>query len=441
MKKFFITAIAALALAACSEQVDLTTDTVESIPFPTSKNRSVDEAWNIANQILSQDVTSRSSQRLKPASDIKVVCSETSRARESDTLYYAVDLEDNGGFMLIAAPYNVEPVMAIIDEGSYNDPENLLNLPYMNAIEDMKDYISARIGKNPGDTLDRGELDPRPGIEIPRPAFYYDTIDTKFYFEPTYELSWGQNWPENMCIPGEYPTGCTPLAIAEMLAIKGTLKSISYTAKNIDIANEDIDWNKIRKHKVSKDKDYNYLHCFNCTATDDAHMTLARILREIGYRLNVNYSIAESYAYASNIEPTVKALTGSSAFRRGNGFYELFCDIKLWKRAVIVNGTRLDDNSRGHSWIIDGLRDIHYEVIRYDLTYASDDYIPTTIKKSITSLLHNNWGHSGKCNGWFNYLTIKNTDIINMDEIEAPDYCSMVNIGLRQYKDINYIMY
>ena len=131
--KIFISLLSVAAMAvmlpACSDQSEIPVTQDDKTVRSVCIIRSVDAAASLANKIFaSSDPESRSAIAKADRNSVHVITSVTSRSGASDTLLYAVDNAD-GGFALIAAPYNVEPVLAIIDEGSYTDPENLTNEP------------------------------------------------------------------------------------------------------------------------------------------------------------------------------------------------------------------------------------------------------------------------------------------------------------------------
>ena len=145
MKKVIFTAAVALSLAACSQQSDFDVKLPENASKTISVNRSSDEAILIANQVLSAgDIASRGGSYQKRATKVHAVLGDQSRSGSADTLLYAVDVEDNGGFILVAAPKSAEPIMAIIDEGSFCDPENFNNEPYQETLDQIKNYVASK---------------------------------------------------------------------------------------------------------------------------------------------------------------------------------------------------------------------------------------------------------------------------------------------------------
>ena len=101
MKKLVFTAAVALSLAACSQQSDFDVEIPDASSKTMSVNRSADEAILIANQVLSAgDIASRGESYQKRATKVHAVLGDQSRSGCADTLLYAVDVENDGGFIL-----------------------------------------------------------------------------------------------------------------------------------------------------------------------------------------------------------------------------------------------------------------------------------------------------------------------------------------------------
>lgn len=101
-------------------------------------NRSIDEVISIAENILSsRAVESRSAINIDK-SDVHVISAQTSRSMSSDTIMYAVDMGNENGFIIVSASKTIEPIIAIIDKGSYNDSANLQNEEYQQTLSIIK---------------------------------------------------------------------------------------------------------------------------------------------------------------------------------------------------------------------------------------------------------------------------------------------------------------
>lgn len=83
--------------------------------------------------------------KLKPLAKSHIVISDVSRSSLCDTLFYAFDIESEGGFIMIAAPKCVEPILAIVEGGSFDNPDNDENDSYQFVVENIKDDIRKTI--------------------------------------------------------------------------------------------------------------------------------------------------------------------------------------------------------------------------------------------------------------------------------------------------------
>lgn len=387
MKKFISLLVISAILFSCSEEPDNPPVIDVQDSQQTTQIRSIDQAIEIANTFLAAgSVSSRSNANLKAAN---VIMSNASRSSAGDTLIYALDIEDNNGFVLVAAPKNVDPILAVIDEGSFNDPQNLENKSYQMILEETKDYVanlsSNRIPIDP-DPIDTTKLSL--DLRIPEIVNVYTT---KIIREPLVEVKWDQSYPENIFCQNNI-AGCTPIAIAQMLSYFELPKSISYSFPEKDINSEVLNWPTIKKHK-------SILNC-NCTYTN--HMTLARVVREIGQRAGTDYSDpqASGTSFGSNVPNAVKELTGLTPDTNGQKTTNLFDALSNNIGVAIVGGV-------GHSFIADAIKHLKYKTIEY--LYNPDGSLDSSnvLGEYNIKLIHYNWGWSGNCNGFFYY------DILN----------------------------
>lgn len=381
MKKLFSLIAISAILFGCSEQPDTPPVIDVKDSQQTTHIRSIDQAIEIANNFLAAgSVSSRSNANLKTAN---IIMSEMSRSSIGDTLIYALDIEDNNGFVLVAAPLNVDPILAVIDKGSYNDPINLENKSYQMILNETKDYVArtsaANIPKIP---------DPDTTKMIITPASTLHTVyDINISQEPLVEVQWNQNNPENIfCSNGI--AGCTPIAIAQMLSYFELPKSISYTFPGKDISSETLNWASIKQHK----------NIYECFCSYEIHLSLARLVREIGHRAGSDYSNpdATGTSFSSNVTSAIKELSGLSPDTNGQSTTNLFDALSNNIGIAVVGGV-------GHSFIADAIKHQKYKV--YEYSYNPDGSIKQITDKGSSEirLIHYNWGWSGNCNGFFSY--------------------------------------
>lgn len=435
MKKLIsLSIILTLIIAGCTDTDDVIPTDIPQMEL-TSKNRTVGDAIKIANQLLTADsqTQSRSGITPKSISDVHIITDMQSRSGSADTLFYALDIEDEGGFYIIAAPKTIDPVFAIVDEGSFNDPDNLDNKPYQYQLEQIKNYISSGIG---------GVIDePRIPIDL-RPYEYWDTIDINQRIDPIVQVTWNQSWPENIYAPNKV-AGCVPIAIAQLLSAIELPPKMYYSFENKDIPSETIDWREIKKHKRSmktltdSDFDTNY-YCTDCSLgqANYTHQTIGRIVREIGEIAEADYKsyiidgelVRLTNASASKIASTIQYLTGRNYTSSGNSISSAFYNICNQKGIAIVW-------SDSHAWIADGIINIRNEITYYEFDPLINDYHSTTIKNIQTKLIHYNWGWGGNCNGFFRLTELRPANATIFD------YPDEFNYSTADYTERGYIFY
>lgn len=421
MKNILFPLVITIALASCSESVEQPNDIFNESPS-LSKYRSVEDAIEIAGKVLAAEgVGSRSGIALKSADCAHIIVSTPTRSGDADTLLYALDIEDDGGFVLVAAHKGVEPIMAIIDSGSYSDSQNQDNEAYQETLNLIKNYVSMQAAAGTYSVIPY----PDPNKPLP-PIFkvyeYYDSIKINRVHEPIVEVAWAQGWPENIYAPNGV-AGCTPVAIAQTLATMEKPNYITYTFPEKDIDTEALDWKEIKKHKRSSE----FFGCVGCSATQSVHKTIGRFIREIGHLANANYGYDKfnnpttTVVTSMYVEGIIDKYAGLKPYSKQGSLRSLFSNIDYNGGMAILRYTTLNGND-GHAFVADGSKNIEYSIIRYYLDDPdSDVYRSEYIKHDKTNLIHYNWGWGGSCNGWFNL------DAVQPDNASEYDYPNEFN--------------
>ena len=356
------------------------------------------EAISIAEMaVANEDGEGRSERTIRGTSSVKPIVSHTSRG-ESDTLMYAVDFDEGQGFAIVSASRSVEPLLALIDDGSFDSPETQANESFQFALNCAKLYSM-------------GPTKPT----IPDPdgpvdfilSWYADTVFPTPKTTPSIKVRWNQYWPEGMYSPNSI-SGCGPTAIAQILSYYETPTSISYTYLNHDIASESLNWTEIKKHtrSIRKPSDDIQSHLQGCYASTATHRTIGRLVRQIGHLSNADTSNpnATSTTTAADIA-TLKTLLPKQQFSTGNSGENLFNSlIKLKNSVAYVRGAE-NTTSIGHAWVADGTWQLGMKITEYRWTYLDDVgkymYMPVSVRDTLKSYLHFNWGWSGNSNGYF----------------------------------------
>ena len=408
--KICINLIILLLLVGCTH--DESIHYQETIKSSASKTRSIEDAINIANDIIN-NIPSRSN-NLK-ISSVHTILSDQSRATRPDTLIYAIDIENNGGFILIAAPKNIEPILAVIDEGSYEDPANLENEAYQVTLSQLKQIITVQAEIIPP-SIPIGPLDP-----ILKPHEYWDTLTThQFFSGGKVEVAWNQRYPENIYAPNKI-AGCVPVAIAQILTYLEYPKSINYTFPNCDITSENLNWNEIKKHKRSvRNLSEN---CADCKALNETHYTIGRLVREIGHVANAQYGHSATSATSIGTMDALLYFTDKIEYLYYSNPSELFNRLKSdgGISLIIASGFDSNKNLSAHAWVADDTNTTTKKITHYLYNLSTKSYDIVEQKYEEIKLIHYNWGWGGNCNGYFNISIYDSGKGANYDYKDLPN--------------------
>lgn len=402
-----------LGLAGCMDDEPskgvLIPEKTEPQLYYSSTTRTAAEAIAIAQQAVGNEETNGRSQRsVAGLSAVKPIITHTSRS-ESDTLLYVVQYDDNRGFALISAPQNVDPIMAVIDDGCFDSPETSENEAFMNALELTKGYIVAKAASP------YGFIDPiKPPIRPidPIPAYRVDSITPRPKVVHM-KTKWSQGSYESAYCPNKV-AGCGPVALAQILAFYETPSSMTYTFTDRDKNSETLDWTKIKTHLRSDLDDI--MHSYLCSATDEVHKTVGRIIRQIGHLANATYE--KDGGTSINIQGALNVLTKYfpnkspriTKYGSGSSLFDGLLSTAP-KRVAYIRGTdKRDGVDYGHAWVADGTWRVGtlYRVYDYNSETKTYDYSYSYGKQSC--YIHYNWGLYGNCDGFFL------TDIFAMGE-------------------------
>lgn len=405
MKIYFLSIFAIVMLFSCSQETSFDVIHQNDRSMNLSK-RTPEEVMHIAEMISNSGNTGLATKSAVDKYAVRVYPILYGGTRNvDDTVIYAVDYQNNGGFALISANKIVEPVLAVVENGSFEDFENSSNASYQYVLNQAIAYSRPNPIGNNGD----GPLKP---IPIPR-----DTVITETRHYPLVSVAWNQKWPEGMYCPN-YIAGCGPIAVAHLCSAYELPQKIAYSYEGRDNDGELIDWKMIKKHKKSEGSsvlanDANYsndhivTHLENCNLSLIGHRTIGRFVRQIGELSKANYRTSGTSTYLSELKSSINFLTGKDPISYSYSASELFNSLKENpKRLALMTGAGLTaDGSEiaGHAWIADGIWQV--KMVISELMPApngSVDSTPTLIQKTYTTdYIHYNWGWGGNCNGYF----------------------------------------
>ena len=270
--------------------------------------------------------------------------------------YYAFNVGNDGGFVVVSGDDSVEPILGYADEG-YID---------LNDLPDGLQYMLDCYAASPART----------------PVIVQRTVRAPI--APLIETKWSQRDPYNRCTPydsnanSHTPTGCVATAMAQVMKywnwpqtacqpLPGYRPILSPNDTVAPVPATTFDWaNMLPIHTGDESE-----------AEQDA---VAKLMEYCGKALQTRYRSSSSSAYAMSISYVLKTYfdydPGVSFVHREHYSYaewvELLYNELAAGRPLCYSG---QSAGGGHSFVCDG--------------YDSDDYF------------HFNWGWSGKSDGYF----------------------------------------
>ena len=372
-------ALATAMLFSVSCQDDLGSDYVPTSDKAKTETikRSAEDAieWALAYKYGNSESHSRYNATANLA-DVKVITSATSRSN-ADTLIYVVNYENNAGYALVSASCHVEPILGYVEEGSFDEERVAENKSYSYFLDAAKRYAS-----KPKDSL----YIPTKPIVLGRHVC--DSI------RPRVEVAWNQYYPEGYFFENGV-CGCVQTATAQVMSYLEKPTSISLTYPDRDKNNETIDWSRLKLHKKSS------YYCWDCPLSNEEHLVLARLCRQIGY-LNHSYT-----GYSDELDKDGNPISIGTGVNGSNVFnaFETLLPNNIVSKGYSIEGLDLYDSlfrnngvamvgGPGHAWVCDGgRRDIWYDT--FTLVDGTVEHISGYV------YLHFKWGWGGQDNGYF----------------------------------------
>lgn len=315
--------------------------------------------------------------------DVKVITSATSRSN-ADTLIYAVNYADNAGYALISASCQTEPVLGYVESGTFDEEKAAENPAFSYFLDEAKNYVaSPRSGG--------GIYDPKP---IDKITYVNDSIP------PRLEVKWNQHYPEGYFFDNKV-SGCVQTATAQIMSYLEKPTSITLTYPDRDKNIENIDWKRLKQHVESS------YYCWDCPLSNDEHLVLSRVCRQIGQLNNSYYydknGVRTNGGHIVDREDVFNAieilLPNNIVHKQFTGIegLDLYDSLCGFGRIAMLGGyypTEIPNHYEGHAWVCDGGRKIGYydtlQLIGGEVAHFAG-YI----------YLHYNWGWGGMDNGYF----------------------------------------
>lgn len=251
----------------------------------TTSVRTPLEAVDIAHRAdnIIRGTDSRYISRTTQLSNVTILGTNSSRYGTNDTVLYIVEYDDNQGFAIIAANREVEPILAVIDEGNYQDVASSGNEGFNQFVEMAYSYA-----KSPGISAGNPTIKPWATADEYREK---RTVIHEVRVEPkTKNLKWGQHFPEgNACPNGVCGCGVTAMFLSLSCIERPTSIVLTFQSDYNDAT--PIQWSKIKEHKLSSFHNL-WPSGDNCDAYSHAH--IANICRELGKRSDAEYEDLEN---------------------------------------------------------------------------------------------------------------------------------------------------
>lgn len=395
MKSRFILFCVALTMScavSCTDDNQVVSSTRDSECY--SSVRSVEDAIIEANKAASI-ISAKSRGITRSASDkVFVIANHTaSRGEGVDTLMYIVEFDDNQGYAIVAAPKAVEdPIIGVIDEGSYEEESDNDNFNYF--MELSEEYILSEVERS-------GVVTINPSLPLTQ-VKYVDRLIVDSRLEPKLEVCWGQHWPEGEFCPNDY-CGCVTTAVAQILSFFEQPTSMTLTYDDRDMNSITINWPLIKQHKVSSAS--SFLMESGCSLSGVNHQTIGRMCRQIAELLGASFEGDEGTKTNLNQFPQTISLLlpqqtlSSLSFSNWQGLVTA-----LDNGLLLISGDDMRDvpepQKQGHSWLADGY--VNYHMVT-DMYTKQDGQIWQYVESYDTykRWLHYNWGWGGNNNGYF----------------------------------------
>lgn len=371
----------------------------EIVNVESQANAKLQRVVDIANEIAStlDESSSRSVSRYA-SYDVEAITDVSSRSGMEDTLIYAVNYANDNGYALISAKEGSQEVLAVIDEGHFNENESEENPGFKMFIDLAKAYVQE----------EEIPVESRSTITGPvvRTQVKYVTDSLENVNEnPKLTVAWGQTFPEGKYCPNKI-CGCAPLAMAMVLSYFEQPEQINLTYSGADKSVETLDWVSMKKHTG---RSVSSTACYSCPSSyTEVHNSIGRLCREIGNIANSDYSNSSSTGTSSATYVSTLTHFLPNGYNVGTlSTYAWTGIISAIKSGVaMMRGTVLNANGTeagGHAWVADGCKS--YRVVSRMYTLEDGSTFWKLVEENEISrlrLIHYNWGWNGSSNGYFN---------------------------------------
>lgn len=391
----------ALLLVACSSDNAATGSDVPLDAEPLTARIGYTEALRLAGrgiEMLDSAPQTRATagRRTIDAQRLRYMLRATTRAgADQDTLLYVFNFADSAGFALVAADRRSGGLLAVTESGNFTPGERTGNPGFDLYMSGVENYLD--------DLLNTPPLDLPSGEE---PLLRREKSTHTESVGPLVTVAWGQHYPYNLyCFDpsgSSAPSGCVATAVAQILSAWSYPPDMHIFYPGADLSFQTLDWPAVNRHKKT----------YYCGADCTEHKTIARLLREIGWQVEMDYSIGGSSAYSNKVPGCLFHFGYTSSALRDYHPASICLNLdNHWP--VYMRGT-VEGTSNGHAWVVDGYRR-YVTVFTVWATYPNgitrlfDEYEETNM------YLHCNWGWDGSNNGYFTMNIFDTGDPYELD--------------------------
>lgn len=405
-KKLLFLCVITMTMTACSNQSSIDSALERPVESTSVCNiRSYEDALKIAQTsitLLENPSTTRSVSSRKIDTNKTKIYKGNSRTRSesigNDTLLYVFNFERDEGFAVIAAPKNVEPIIAVIEKGSY-DPYIPTEIEGFNMFMTLaEEYIEKKSEEN-----ELRSLEP----------YYKDEYDIIYNNSkgPYLTVNWGWSSPEGEFCPNGI-AGCSNVALGLIFSYYEYPASIDLTYSGADITTQSLNWTQMKSHQIR----HNIWSC----SDQETHRSISRLFRQIGELTNSIYHPTNSSDKLTGTEiydSFIPFALDELGYQHGNTFSynegKIILNLNA-QRLLYLSGSI--DSSLGHGWVLDGFHNVNMTHYHYEKAYGNiDDWVLIYTEVIDEFLVHYNWGWYGDCNGYFNGNVYSTLSGVNYD--------------------------
>ena len=412
----YIILLATLTMLGCSNDNELLPLTMTSnISNESNYRRSISEALNIAqNSIVilegnekSANVNRRHSSTLpsrRVNSSPVIIGHHNGNLHRgypttNDTLMYVFNYDDNQGFAIISADSRTEGLIAITDQGHYEQNETNKIEGFSMFMKLAEEYIEKKSTNN------YVKLKKKDDFILRKDSTY----QSEQYYGPYITVKWGQTYPEGMFCNNGY-SGCANTAMAQIMSYYEFPTSIYLSYSGADRTIQELNWTEIKKHIT-------HMNHYNCIASDEVHHAIGSLCKQL---VTLNNSDDNGTNGTSTMSSSINATYTNIGYQTSGWINyndisgELFSHLYN-HRVMQIRGAENGEDV-GHTWVLDGAYVLFIE--HFSWTKPAGMICDWTLDYHTTethAYYHFNWGFDGENNGYFYGGVFDTSNGINYD--------------------------